>query len=110
MFLGAAENPFVPPQEFRATRLAKKITSGAQFIQTQYCYDVPMLERFMTQVRDMGLDQKCFIMIGVGPLASARTAKWMRANVAGVHIPDSIVARIEGAQNQKLEGKNLRLR
>jgi len=107
MFMGAAENPFVPPQEFRAIRLAKKIASGAQFIQTQYCFDVPMLERFMRQVRDMGLDQKCFIMIGVGPLASAKTAKWMRANVAGVHIPDSVITRLEGAQNQKIEGKNL---
>jgi len=107
VFIGAAENPFVPPQEFRATRLAKKIAAGAQFIQTQYCFDLPMLESFMSKVRDMGLDQKCFIMIGVGPLASAKTAKWMRANVAGVHIPDSVISRLEGAQNQKQEGKNI---
>jgi len=46
-------------------------------------------------------------MIGVGPLASAKTAKWMRANVAGVHIPDSVISRLEGAQNQKQEGKNI---
>ncbi len=107
MFLGAAENPFAPPYDFRPLRLAKKVAAGAQFIQTQYCYDVPMLREFMTKVRDMGLDQQCFILVGVGPLPSARTARWMRANVPGVHIPDSVIARLEGAANQKAEGKRL---
>ncbi len=41
MFLGAAENPFAPPYDWRPLRLAKKIAAGAQFIQTQYCFDVP---------------------------------------------------------------------
>ena len=107
LFLGAAENPFAPPYDFRPLRLAKKVAAGAQFIQTQYCFDVPMLREFMTKVRDMGLDQQCFILIGVGPLPSARTARWMRSNVPGVHIPDGVIARLEGAANQKAEGKRL---
>lgn len=107
VFLGAAENPFAPPYEFRPIRLAKKVAAGAQFCQTQYCFDVALLERFMASVRDMGLDKRCFIMVGVGPLASARTARWMRANVAGVHIPDAIIARLEGAKDQKAEGKRI---
>ncbi|MBV8564935.1 MAG: methylenetetrahydrofolate reductase [Methylobacteriaceae bacterium] len=105
LFLGAAENPFAPPYNYRPLRLAKKIAAGAQFIQTQYCFDLPLFERFMARVRDLGLDRKCFILAGVGPLASARTARWMRANVAGVHIPDEIIARLEGAKDQKAEGK-----
>jgi 5,10-methylenetetrahydrofolate reductase len=88
VFLGAAINPFAPPHDFRPHRLAKKIAAGAQFVQSQYCYDVPMFTRYMQQVRDMGLDRECFILCGVGPLASARTARWMRSNVPGVHIPD----------------------
>lgn len=107
LFLGAAENPFAPPYDFRPLRLAKKIAAGAQFIQTQYCFDVPLLREFMKKVRDMGLDQQCFILVGVGPLPSARTARWMRAYVPGVHIPDSVIARLEGAENQRLEGKRL---
>lgn len=107
VFLGAAINPFAPPHEFRALRLAKKIAAGAQFVQSQYCYDVPMLVEYMKRVRDMGLHERCFILIGVGPLASARTAKWMRTNVPGVHIPDAVIARLEGAQDQKAEGKRL---
>lgn len=107
VFIGAAENPFAPPYAFRPIRLAKKIAAGAQFAQTQYCFDLAMMEDFMGRVRDMGLDQRCFILAGVGPLASAKTARWMRANVAGVHIPDAVVARLEGASNQKAEGKRI---
>ncbi|MDT3377340.1 methylenetetrahydrofolate reductase [Labrys neptuniae] len=107
VFMGAAANPFVPPYDFRPINLAKKIQAGAQFIQTQYCFDVPLLERFMARIRDMGLHEKCFILVGVGPLASARTAKWMRSNVPGVHVPDDVIKRLEGAQDQKEEGKRL---
>ncbi|PHQ68313.1 MAG: 5,10-methylenetetrahydrofolate reductase [Sneathiella sp.] len=107
VFLGAAINPFAPPYDFRPARLAKKIEAGAQFVQSQYCFDIPMLERYMEQVRDMGLDEKCFILIGVGPLASARAANWIRTNVPGIHIPDSIIERLAGAEDQKQEGKNI---
>ncbi|MGO9592797.1 MAG: methylenetetrahydrofolate reductase [Steroidobacteraceae bacterium] len=107
VFIGAAENPFAPPYDFRVLRLAKKIAAGAQFVQTQYCFDLPLLQQFMAKARDMGLDEKCFMLVGVGPLASAKAARWMRANVAGVHIPDAVVARLEGANDQRAEGKRI---
>jgi 5,10-methylenetetrahydrofolate reductase len=107
VFLGAAENPFAPPHDFRAIRLAKKINAGAQFVQTQYCFDLAMLRRFMARARDMGLDERCFILVGVGPLASAKAARWMRASVPGVHIPDTVIARLEGAADQRAEGKRI---
>jgi 5,10-methylenetetrahydrofolate reductase len=107
VFLGAAINPFAPPFDFRPLRLKKKIEAGTQFVQSQYCYDVPMMREFMKRVRDLGLTESCFILCGVGPLASARTARWMRSNVPGVHIPDAVIARLEGAADQKAEGKRL---
>ena len=107
VFIGAAANPFVPPQEERARHLGKKIDAGAQFIQTQYCFDVPRLRRFMMQARERGATEKAFILVGVGPLASARAARWMRGNVPGIHIPDAVIDRLEGAANQKREGKQL---
>jgi 5,10-methylenetetrahydrofolate reductase len=107
LFIGAAENPFAPPFDYRPARLAKKIAAGAQFIQTQYCFDLARLERFMARARDTGLTERCFILVGVGPLASAKAAGWMRAHVAGVHIPDSLIARLDGAQNQRSEGKKI---
>jgi 5,10-methylenetetrahydrofolate reductase len=107
VFLGAAANPFAPPYDYRPLHLAKKIEAGAQFIQTQYCFDMALLRKFMAKVREQKLHQKAFILVGVGPLASAKTARWMRSNVPGVHIPDDIIKRLEGAQNQKKEGKRI---
>ena len=107
LFLGAAANPFAPPHDFRPLRLAKKIAAGAQFVQTQYCFDIAMLERYMARARDMGLHERCFVLVGVGPLASARAARWIRSRVPGVHIPDSVIDRLEGASRQREEGKRL---
>ena len=107
VFLGAATNPFPPPHDWRPLRLAKKIAVGAQFVQIQYCFDVEMLKSFMARVRELGLHQECFILAGVGPLKSARAARWIRGNVPGVHIPDAIIERLEGAEDQRREGKQL---
>lgn len=107
LFLGAAENPCIPPYDWRPDRLLKKITAGAEFIQTNYIYDIPLFERFMARVRDSGAHKRVFIIAGVGPLASAKAARWMRSNVPGIHIPDPLIARMEGAQNPSLEGKEI---
>jgi len=107
VLLGAAENPFTPPALWRAQRLAKKVTAGAQFIQTQYCYDVPVLKAFMRQVEDLGLLDKVFILVGVGPLRSAKAAEWMRTHVPGLHIPDPVIERMAGATDGAREGRNL---
>lgn len=107
IFLGAAANPFVEPFDWRPLRLAKKIAAGAQFVQTQYCFDIARLKAYMSKVRELGLDEKVFIIVGVGPLASARSAEWIRNNVPGVHIPDSVIQRLKGAADPKAEGLQL---
>jgi len=107
VFLGAAANPFVEPFDWRPQRLAKKVAAGAQFIQTQYCFDVERLKQYMHVVRDQGLDKKVHILVGVGPLASARAAEFIRSNVPGVVIPDAVIKRLQGAEDQKAEGLQL---
>jgi methylenetetrahydrofolate reductase (NADPH) len=94
VFLGAAENPFAPPLDWRPQRLAKKALAGAEFIQTQYIYDVPVFARFMARVRDLGLDQRLYLLAGVGPLRSPKAAEFMRGHVPGVVIPDAVVHRL----------------
>lgn len=107
MFLGTAENPCIAPLDWRPDRLAKKVDAGADFIQTNYIFDIPVFERFMARVRDLGLDKRVFILAGVGPLASARTARWMRSNVPGIHIPDHVISRLDKAPDPGEEGKRL---
>jgi methylenetetrahydrofolate reductase (NADPH) len=108
-FLGAAENPFAPPYDFRALRMAKKIEAGAEFFQTQFCFDVVRLRAFMAEVRRLGLHQRAHLLIGVGPLRSARAAEWTRTHVPGVVIPDEVIRRLRGVppDRQAEEGKRL---
>jgi 5,10-methylenetetrahydrofolate reductase len=107
LFLGAADNPSAPLAEARLARLAKKVAAGAQFVQTQYCFDVERLERYMALVRAAGLHERIRVLAGIGPIASAKTARWLRAKVPGVHIPDGIVARLERAADPRAEGKRI---
>lgn len=104
LFLGATMNPFAPPYEERIINLEKKIAAGAQFIQTQFCFDLKMFESFMREVRLRGLDRRSHILVGVGPLPSVRTARWLKTNVPGVHIPDALITRMEHARDPKREG------
>ncbi|HLF26318.1 MAG TPA: methylenetetrahydrofolate reductase [Anaerolineae bacterium] len=95
LFLGAAENPFAPPVHWRAQRLAKKAEAGADFIQTQYVFDVQVFREFMARVRDLGLHERLYILAGVGPVKSPKAAEFMRTRVPGVVIPDSVVERLK---------------
>jgi len=108
-FLGGADNPFVEPFDFRPLRLAKKIEAGAEFFQTQYCFDVERLRAHMKKVRDLGLHEKSFILIGVGPLRSEKTAEYMRTKVPGVYIRDEIVERLRKTptEGKRVEGKRI---
>ncbi len=107
VFFGAVENPLAAPREWRPHRLAKKVAAGAEFIQTQYCFEIRPLREFMNRVEDLGLLDKVFILVGVGPLRSAKSASWMRSHVPGVHIPDAVIQRLAGAENQQAEGRKL---
>jgi methylenetetrahydrofolate reductase (NADPH) len=108
LFIGAAANPFAPPLGFRAERMASKIEAGAQFFQTQYCFDIPVFKEFMKRAGDLGLLDQAYVLAGVGPMASARSAAWIRDNVPGIHIPDVIIDRLLGAgKKQKAEGRKI---
>jgi len=107
LFLGAAENPFADPFQYRAARLAKKVKAGADFIQTQIIYNVEKFEQWMSMVREMGLHKKVSILAGVTPIRSLGMAKYMKKNVPGMDVPDELIKRLEGAEKKKAEGINI---
>ncbi len=96
-FVGAAENPFGDPFDWRPYRLGKKVRAGADFIQTQLIYNVPRFREFMKRVVDMGLHKQVYILAGVGPIRTPGAAKYMRDQVPGMDVPDEIVSRMEKA-------------
>ncbi len=101
MFIGAAENPFADPFEYRVIRLAKKIAAGADFIQTQCVYDMPRFREWIRLAREQGLTEQVHILAGVTPMKSARMAKYMATKVPGMTVPDSLIKRLEGAGKEK---------
>ena len=107
LFLGAAGNPSSEHVDVEIGRLRRKIAAGAQFVQTQYCFDLERLDAYMRLVRAEGLHEAAALIVGVGPVASAKTARWLRSNVPGVHIPDDVVARLEQAADPREEGRRI---
>lgn len=96
-FIGAAENPFGDPLDFRPYRLAKKVAAGADFIQTQIILDIPRFRDFMKRVVDMGLHERVYILAGIAPLKSTGAARYMRDKVPGMRVQDEYVERMEAA-------------
>lgn len=106
-FLGATSNPCALPPEVETGRLAKKLDAGAQFIQTQYVFDMEAFRVFHARFLDQGLHERCRFMVGVGPLNSARAGEWMRNNIAGLRIPDATLARLAKSEDEAAEGVRL---
>ncbi len=109
MFIGAAENPFADPFEFRVLRLAKKVAAGAQFIQTQSVYDMQRFKEWMKMAHEKGLTEKVYIMAGVTPLKSARMAKYIATKVAGMRVPDALIKRMESAHKEKAAAEGIKI-
>ena len=103
-FPGGAAIIHEPENNWDPVALKDKVAQGAKFIQTQFCYDVDLLRDYMKHIVDAGLSEKLFFIVGIGPLRSDKSAKWMRDKLFGTVIPDNIVQRMERSENQIEEG------
>ena len=100
--VGAVENPFAPPRSFRARRLAKKVAAGAEFVQTQYVFDVEVFAAWMARLRDLGVTEHCKVLAGVGPIRSLRVMEFLRSGVPGIHVPDEVERRLRGVRADRV--------
>ncbi len=109
MFIGAAANPFAEPFEWRVHRLAKKIEAGADFIQTQCIYNMDKMREWVRQANDMGLADKVYILAGVTPMKSLGMARYMKAKVPGMDVPDDIIKRLQGVDKKKQADEGIKI-
>jgi methylenetetrahydrofolate reductase (NADPH) len=107
--IGAVENPFAPPLDFRPMRMGKKIEAGAEFIQTQICFNVEKLRLFMARAGDLGLLERVWVIAGVFIPRSARGTWYLRDMVPGIDVPDDVVARMDGAPPERQAEEGYRL-
>jgi methylenetetrahydrofolate reductase (NADPH) len=105
--LGAADTPIDPPAGWSPDALRRKIAAGAQFAQTQFCMDAGIVRRYVQCLADSGVPATFRLLIGVAPLLSAGSARWMRHNLPGTIIPDVLIDRIDRATDPKAEGRRV---
>ncbi|MFM7718402.1 MAG: methylenetetrahydrofolate reductase [Actinomycetota bacterium] len=105
-FVGAVENPFAPPFDFRPVRLGTKADAGAEFVQTQCCFNLPRLRGFLDRSRDLGVLDRVHVLVGVFVPRSARALRYLRDEVPGMDVPDAVMERLEGTagDRQRAEG------
>ena len=109
MFIGAAANPFAEPFEWRVFRLAKKIQAGADFIQTQCVFNMERMREWIKRANDMGLSDKIYILAGVTPMKSLGMARYMKAKVPGMDVPDYIIDRLKGVDKKKQADEGIKI-
>ena len=106
-FIGAADVPQDPGPKWSTESLAKKVDAGAQFVQTQFCFDLDVAKNYVGRLHDEGFTERLSFLLGIGPIASARSARWMNNNLWGVNIPAAVIARLESASDAKIEGQEI---
>jgi methylenetetrahydrofolate reductase (NADPH) len=107
--IGAVENPFAPPLEFRPMRLGKKIEAGAEFVQTQICFNVDKLRLFMARCADLGLLDHVWVLAGVFVPRSARAVRYLRDQVPGIDVPEAVVDRMDSVPEDGQWDEGVRL-
>jgi len=105
-FIGAADSPIDPAAGWKPSRLKAKIDAGAQFAQTQFCMDAKVARRYAQCLAENGLGS-FHLLIGLVPLRSARSARWIRDKLPGSIIPDAVIERMEGASDPLREGRKI---
>ena len=103
-FIGGADTPFKVNDDFDGSGLIKKIEAGVEFFQTQYVFDIDILETYMLKLKELNITDKAFFIIGLGVIKSSKSARWMNQNLFGINIPEEIINRIEQSTNESLEG------
>ena len=102
--VGADPNAIDMERELR--RIREKIDAGAEAVVTQPVFDTVPLLRFIEAVPELA-DGSVPVIAGIWPLASLRNAEFMKNEVPGVVVPDSVMARMarpETREEQRLEG------
>ena len=106
-FLGAADLPIDPPAGWRPDRLAAKGAAGAQFAQTQFCMDAAVIRRYTRRLAESAEVRGLYLLVGIAPLRSAKSARWVRHHLPGTIIPQAVIARLEAAAAPAAEGRRI---
>lgn len=90
---GVGVNPAQDGFAAEMERLAKKLDAGAEWMITQPVFDAGVIERFLDYLAQKNIAKP--VIMGIWPLASLKNALFMKNEVPGIEIPDSVIQRLE---------------
>jgi methylenetetrahydrofolate reductase (NADPH) len=103
-YIGSVATVFRPKPTWTPDGLFVKVDAGVQFIQTQPCFDMDILKRYMAKLVAAKFTWRASVVVGVAPLPSAETARWFRENLRGSLMPDSVIKRLDQARDPEQVG------
>ncbi len=105
--IGANAEMFEPAEDWAPRNLVRKCDAGATFVQLQVCFDMRVARTYMARIVAARLTHRASFLMALSPLPSAEAARWIRENVKGALVPDSIVRRLEQASDPESEGVDI---
>src|SRR5438128_2665700 len=94
--VGAVVNPGAPDRQKELQRMADKVTSGAQFFQTQAIYDPVAFAQFMHEVQH----HKVAVLASIILLRSGGMARRLQGSLPGLSIPATVVEDFDKAADK----------
>lgn len=104
LFIGTGARLFRPGPRWEAESLTRRAAAGARFLQTQFCFNMEILRRYMDRFIAAGLDRDYSILVSLTPLPSATTARWVKKHLSDSRIPAEVIQRLEDAADPEQEG------
>ena len=106
-FIGTAATVFNPKASWTPRSLSARVKAGAGFIQTQICFNMKALRRYLERLVDARLTWSCPIIASVAVLPTAAVARLLKDNLSGAVVPEKVIRRLEKASDPELEGIKL---
>lgn len=104
LYVGCLITPHAPEPGWVPEKLNKKAAAGAQFAQTHICMDTDLLQNYMKHLVAAGIPRQLGIFVKLAVFSSAADARWLRDSMPNNQIPDSLIERLEQADNAEAEG------
>jgi methylenetetrahydrofolate reductase (NADPH) len=102
--IGTSATAFAPDPGWNAELLIARSTAGARFLQTQPCFNLKLLRRYMQGMVKAKLTWSYSVIVTLAPLPSADTARWLLQNSRNALIPDAVINRLENTPDPEQEG------
>jgi 5,10-methylenetetrahydrofolate reductase len=106
-FVGVADAPLA--ERYEVARLEAKVDAGAGFVMTQIAYDVEAMKIWVEAARSRGILERAFLIAGVAPLRSARSAHYLNDHLPGVRVPAETLSALDDAEPSEEESVGLRI-